>query len=42
MIYKPEDVVDLDTGAIVDADVRQGNEHAPRNWPSGLSTPKRG
>lgn len=27
MIYKPEHVVDLDTGAIVDVDVRPGNEH---------------
>jgi hypothetical protein len=27
MIYKPEHVVDLETGAIVDADVRQGDEH---------------
>lgn len=27
MIYKPEHVVDLETGAIVDADVRPGDEH---------------
>jgi len=27
MVYKPEHVVDLETGAIVDADVRPGNEH---------------
>jgi transposase len=27
MVYKPEHVVDLDTGAIVDADVRSGDEH---------------
>ena len=27
MVYKPEHVVDLDTGAIVDADVRPGDEH---------------
>jgi transposase len=27
MVYKPEHVVDLETGAIVDADVRPGHEH---------------
>ena len=27
MVYKPEHLVDLDTGAIVDADVRPGDEH---------------
>lgn len=27
MIYKPEHVVDLETGAIVDADLRPGDEH---------------
>ena len=27
MIYKPEHVVDLEAGAIVDADVRPGDEH---------------
>ncbi len=27
MIYKPEHVVDLETGAIVDVDVRPGDEH---------------
>lgn len=27
MIYKPEHVVDMETGAIVDADVRPGDEH---------------
>lgn len=27
MVYKPEHVVDLDTGAIIDADVRTGDEH---------------
>lgn len=27
MIYKPEHIVDLETGAIVDADVRPGDEH---------------
>lgn len=27
MVYKPEHVVDLDTGAIIDADVRPGDEH---------------
>ncbi|MCA1790288.1 MAG: transposase, partial [Thioalkalivibrio sp.] len=27
MVYKPEHVVDLETGAIVDADVRPGDEH---------------
>ena len=27
MVYKPEHVVDLDSGAIVDVDVRQGDEH---------------
>jgi transposase len=27
MIYKPEHVVDLETGAILDADVRPGDEH---------------
>ena len=27
MVYKPEHVVDLDTGAIVDVDVRAGDEH---------------
>lgn len=27
MIYKPEHVIDLETGAIVDADVRPGDEH---------------
>ena len=27
MVYKPEHVVDLETGAIVDADIRPGNEH---------------
>jgi transposase len=27
MLYKPEHIVDLDTGAIVDADVRPGDEH---------------
>jgi transposase len=27
MVYKPEHVVDLDTGAIVDVDVRPGDEH---------------
>jgi hypothetical protein len=27
MIYKPEHLVDLETGAIVDADVRPGDEH---------------
>jgi hypothetical protein len=27
MVYKPEHVVDLETGAIVDADVRAGDEH---------------
>jgi transposase len=27
MVYKPEHVVDLETGAIVDADVRLGDEH---------------
>jgi transposase len=27
MIYKPQHVVDLETGAIVDADVRPGDEH---------------
>ena len=27
MIYKPEHIVDLDTGAILDADIRAGDEH---------------
>lgn len=27
MVYKPEHVVDLETGAIVGADVRPGDEH---------------
>lgn len=31
MIYKPEHVVDLETGAIVDADVRPGDEHDTEN-----------
>lgn len=31
MIYKPEHVVDLETGAIVDADVRPGDEHDTDN-----------
>jgi transposase len=31
MIYKPEHVVDLETGAILDADVRPGDEHDTEN-----------
>jgi len=31
MIYKPEHVVDLDTGAILDVDVRPGDEHDTEN-----------
>jgi transposase len=31
MIYKPEHIVDLDTGAIVDVDIRPGDEHDTEN-----------
>lgn len=31
MIYKPEHVVDIDTGAIVDVDMRPGDEHDTAN-----------
>lgn len=33
MIYKPEHIVDLDTGAIVDVDVRPGDEHDTEQLP---------
>ena len=37
MIYKPEAVVDLDTGAIVQADVHPGDqEPTTRKWPRGF------